>query len=501
MEKKTLEYYGFIYETINETEVNLINARRARGITYIPGEVEDKEGNKYKVVGIEKSELRYRYLHTPDDKRKKPYYKYATGIKSPFVSYIDNEFNCGDSLEVILPDSVTTIGAAAFAECKRLMSIVLGSGITTIGGSAFSHSGLTSIKLPDSVTSIGEYVFSTCKKLSSIEFPSNLEEVPKSCCCLCSNLKTIKFPSNVKIIGSDSFYSIGATEVSLPSSVSHINSFAFKGDGQSMVVNIHNDEGRVIFHPNAFGSNVEVVYLGIPQENPEKVTPKQEAKETIAKSIDLDKLIEAVVVDGVVTEKERSVLLKKAKEAGYDVDEVEILLDAKIYDVQQKIGGTKPVTNKLIKEKVIASTAHAEVTTETSSDTDEVPWAEILWTPLKDYLAKVSNIKGSKPADRSYTIYKIKSINAQIVPWYRVKTNEAGVALETYGGEEVKTIIDNLLSKAPTDSVVRQAELSQGKKNKDKWNWTVIANIDRNDSSIVQWYADAILAFYSLIER
>ena len=130
----------------------------------------------------------------------------------------------------------------------------------------------------------------------------------------------------------------------------------------------------------------------------------------------------------------------------------------------------------------------------------DVPWAEVIWTPLKEKLSKMSDIKGSKPADRSYTIYKIKSINAQIVPWYRVKTNEAGVALETYGGEEVKTIIDDLLSKVPADSAVRQAELSQGKKNKDKWNWTLINKIDKYDSNIIQWYADAILAFYKVVE-
>ena len=131
----------------------------------------------------------------------------------------------------------------------------------------------------------------------------------------------------------------------------------------------------------------------------------------------------------------------------------------------------------------------------------DVPWAEIIWTPLKEKLSKLSDIKGSKPADRSYAIYKIKSINAQIVPWYRVKTNEAGVALETYGGDEVKAIIDDLLSKAPADSAVRQAELSQGKKNKDKWNWTLINTIDKYDSNIIQWYADTILAFYNTIER
>lgn len=60
------------------------------------------------------------------------------------------------------------------------------------------------------------------------------------------------------------------------------------------------------------------------QEKPEKVAAPQ--------SIDLDKLIEAALADGVVTEKERAVLIKKATAAGIDADEFELLLDGKIYE-------------------------------------------------------------------------------------------------------------------------------------------------------------------------
>ena len=48
--------------------------------------------------------------------------------------------------------------------------------------------------------------------------------------------------------------------------------------------------------------------------------------------IDIEKLITAVLVDGSVTEKERAVILKKATAAGYDPDEVEIILDARLYE-------------------------------------------------------------------------------------------------------------------------------------------------------------------------
>ena len=130
----------------------------------------------------------------------------------------------------------------------------------------------------------------------------------------------------------------------------------------------------------------------------------------------------------------------------------------------------------------------------------DVPWAELLWTPLKEQLSKVCDIKGNKTADRAYAIYKVKSINAQMCPWYNMKESLAGVAFETYGGEEVKEIIENIFAKQPVDSIIKSAVLSQGKKNKNKWAWTVTAHLDKSDKGIIQWYIDVMLAFYRAIE-
>jgi hypothetical protein len=60
----------------------------------------------------------------------------------------------------------------------------------------------------------------------------------------------------------------------------------------------------------------------------------------------LDKLIGAVVVDGVITDKERAVILKKATAAGYDADEVEILLDGKLAEKQSASQPTPKATPK-----------------------------------------------------------------------------------------------------------------------------------------------------------
>ena len=49
----------------------------------------------------------------------------------------------------------------------------------------------------------------------------------------------------------------------------------------------------------------------------------------------IEQLIKAALADGVLTEKEKQVLFKKAHELGIDLDEFEMVLDAKLYEAQE----------------------------------------------------------------------------------------------------------------------------------------------------------------------
>ena len=51
----------------------------------------------------------------------------------------------------------------------------------------------------------------------------------------------------------------------------------------------------------------------------------------------LEKLIALAVTDGVITERELEILKKKAKEEGVDEDELEMLLDARLYEHKEKL--------------------------------------------------------------------------------------------------------------------------------------------------------------------
>ncbi len=56
----------------------------------------------------------------------------------------------------------------------------------------------------------------------------------------------------------------------------------------------------------------------------------------------IDKLIEMALMDGILTEKEKKILFKKAEAAGIDLDEFEMILDAKLFQKQQRIQATHP---------------------------------------------------------------------------------------------------------------------------------------------------------------
>lgn len=77
----------------------------------------------------------------------------------------------------------------------------------------------------------------------------------------------------------------------------------------------------------------------------------------------MEKLIGAALADGELTDKERKVLLKKAAEERLDVDEFEMLLDARLHEVKAEIA-RKEKEEKARKEKELAALkakAEAEV--------------------------------------------------------------------------------------------------------------------------------------------
>ena len=71
--------------------------------------------------------------------------------------------------EFDIPEGVTNIGFAAFAECKKLTQIKIPDSVTSIGLWAFYDcSSLNSITIPKSVTSFDEGAFEGCSGLTTM---------------------------------------------------------------------------------------------------------------------------------------------------------------------------------------------------------------------------------------------------------------------------------------------------------------------------------------------
>ena len=77
--------------------------------------------------------------------------------------------NGDEIIDLIIPETVTSIGEYAFSYFRGLASVTIPNSVTSIGGNAFlCCTGLTSISIGNSVSYIGNYAFSTYSKLERV---------------------------------------------------------------------------------------------------------------------------------------------------------------------------------------------------------------------------------------------------------------------------------------------------------------------------------------------
>ncbi len=170
---------------------------------------------------------------------------------------------CSSLTSVSIPKSVTSIGKDAFSKCDKITSlsldcktisswfqnsnsnvksVYLGKNVKTIESSAFSDfKSMTSITIPSSVNSIGKNAFSGCTALQRL----NIEDIASWCNINFSNydsnplynaksfyvndeiVKNLVIPSGVTSIPKYAFSGRSLASVTIPSSVKKIDDYAF----------------------------------------------------------------------------------------------------------------------------------------------------------------------------------------------------------------------------------------------------------------------------------
>ena len=102
--------------------------------------------------------------------------------------------------EYVIPNSVETIGEAAFKGCNALTSVTIGNSVTSIGNEAFyGCSALTEVIIPGSVTEIGEDAFYGCSSLTEVTIPGSVTSIGSRAFYSCSDLRSVSLLYGDKI--------------------------------------------------------------------------------------------------------------------------------------------------------------------------------------------------------------------------------------------------------------------------------------------------------------
>ena len=170
--------------------------------------------------------------------------------------------SCSSLAEVVIPNSVTSIGDRAFCGCRSLTEVVIPNSVVCINGNpffdwngkleclspsfvyednilfnkdksriiSFRNQKLTSYVIPASVTRIEEFAFSRCESLTEVVIPNSVTNIGKRAFANCCSLTEVVIPNSVTNIGKGAFHKCESlTDVVIPNSVTSIGDRTFFG--------------------------------------------------------------------------------------------------------------------------------------------------------------------------------------------------------------------------------------------------------------------------------
>ena len=242
-----VEIDGIWYNLVNISKVKTAEVTKNPNISYYSGSYSSEidipakvtyEGTEFDVTSIGAGA--FSYCHNA-----------ITSITIPnsVISIGSNAFyRCEGLNSIAIPYSVTSIGSNAFGDCSGLTSVhitdieawcnikfdsnplsyahklflndselkdlVIPNSVTSIGDRAFENcTGLTSVTIPDGVMSIGNYAFQNCTGLNSITIANSVKSIGDHAFENCTGLTSITIPNNVTSIGADAFGRCGLSSI------------------------------------------------------------------------------------------------------------------------------------------------------------------------------------------------------------------------------------------------------------------------------------------------
>lgn len=140
--------------------------------------------------------------------------------------------NCSSLTTVQASSALTSIGSRAFAETSALSSFTFPQTLTAVGAESFTGSGIVTVNLPQSVTYLGAGAFADCTKLVYAQVPAAIQAIRERTFRNCTELKNVSIPEGIRYIGAAAFQNdVSLQTVDFAQSLLTICDNAFEGSG------------------------------------------------------------------------------------------------------------------------------------------------------------------------------------------------------------------------------------------------------------------------------
>ncbi len=151
----------------------------------------------------------------------------------------------------------SSIGQEAFYKHSELKSVTMPDSVTSIGTAAFAQTGLVSVKIPKGVRVLNNSLFSECTDLVSIVLPEGLTAIRNSAFYACPRLRSINLPKSLRTIGYAAFVRCDSLmAIVVPEGVEMIDDYAYAGCGRLTTVSL--PKSVISIGPNSFYSDVNL---------------------------------------------------------------------------------------------------------------------------------------------------------------------------------------------------------------------------------------------------
>ena len=107
--------------------------------------------------------------------------------------------------EIVIADTITSIGSYTFNGFTEITSVTLPEGITKIGEGAFRETKISDINFPSTLVSIGTYAFYRCRNITNLQLNEGLQDIGDGAFYQCTRLETVFLTDKIMTFGTSAF--------------------------------------------------------------------------------------------------------------------------------------------------------------------------------------------------------------------------------------------------------------------------------------------------------